>query len=75
MKVELHTQKGVVGEIVLRDGVAVSDDDTGQSVIASTSIVEAGNPPKPLRPDDGERYLRALPLCISGAYFWATLSD
>lgn len=76
MKVELHTQKGKVAEVSLNDdGVAVGSNATAQEILDHLAVVEPGNPPTPLRPRDGERYLRAMPLCVSGAYFWATLTD
>lgn len=76
MKVELRTEKGVVGEITLEnDGSCHGSNEVARHVMETHQIVEPGTPPKPLTAADGERYLRALPLNIGGAYFWATLVD
>lgn len=75
MKVELHTQDEVVGEITVgEDGVCVGSTATATSLMADLNVVEVGGrrgAPKRLTPQDGERYLRALPINVSGSYFWA----
>lgn len=76
MIVELHSQDGVVGEIALSaSGRAVGLNDVAERTITDIKIVEPGNPPTLLTPDDGERYLRALPLNLAGTYFWAELAE
>lgn len=79
MKVELHTQDEVVGEITLgEDGICLGSNAVATSLMADLSIVEVGGrrgAPARLTPRDGERYLRALPINVSGSYFWATLIE
>ena len=75
MRVELHNEKGVLGEIVLKDGIAVGSNALAQRTIDDTLIVTPGKPPQQVKPGDGEAYLKALPLCLRGSYFWAELQE
>jgi hypothetical protein len=69
--VELHDQKGVVGEITLAGGVAVPSNALARRTIEQTKIIWPGNPPQEVKPEDGERYLKALLVNLNGTYFWA----
>lgn len=72
MHVEIKTQQGVVGEVTLSpDGVAVPSNELVRSTMADTAIVWPGTPPELVKPEEGEKYLRALEICLGGAYFWA----
>lgn len=74
MRVDLHNQTGVVGEVTLSgDGLAIPSNDLARRTIEETVITAPG--PKVVTPADGEDYLRALPLCLSGTYFWAELVE
>lgn len=73
MRVELHNRNGVVAHVDLVGGVAVGSNQIAERTMDETKIVEPGNPPKLVKPADGERYLRALPVCLAGTYFWAEL--
>lgn len=76
MIVELHNQEGLVGEITLSAaGRAVGLNGAAQSTIEDTKIFEPGDPPTLLTPEDGERYLRAMPFALAGSYFWAELVE
>lgn len=74
MRVELHNQQGVVGEITLSaDGVALPSNETAHQTIEETVVIAPG--PKRMQPEDGEEYLRALAVSLSGSYFWAELIE
>lgn len=73
-RVELHSQaNGLVGEVELRDGVARPSNDAAEATMLDTKIVAPG--PRVLKPEDGEEYLRAMPLALNGTYFWAELVE
>jgi hypothetical protein len=68
MKVVLSTRAGKRGEITLdENGVAVGSNARTRSLMNGTRITEPDTF-KRLEPKDGERYLRALPDNLSGAY-------
>ncbi len=70
-----HTGSDSVGVIALNEhGVAVADNQGDQAFIATTHVMEPDTV-KPLSPNDGERYLRALPANFYNAYFQATFYD
>lgn len=73
MRVELHSQEGVVGEVSLVDGVATPSNEVARKAMAETKIVLPG--PELVRPEDGGRYLKGLLASLQGSYFWAELKD
>lgn len=75
MRVELRNQEGVVGEVAVRDGIAVASNDVARRTIEETVIVLPGRPPERVEPKDGERFLRGLVASLRGSYFWAELRD
>ena len=76
IRVELHTHEGVVGEITLSSGgVAVGSNGIARKMMEDTKIVQPGRPPTLLKPSDGERYIRALPVNLHGSRFWAELVE
>ena len=74
IKVRLSSRGTRVGTVTVdANGVAVGDTAYAQGLIAETSVVEPGA--VPLRPTDGERYMRAMPANFDNDYFWATFYD
>lgn len=73
MRVELHSQEGVLGEVTLADGVAVPSNAVARETMEGTKISLPGSPPELVRPEDGERYLKGLAVSLRGSYFWAKL--
>ena len=74
IRVRLSSRGERVGTVTLdANGVAVGDTRYAQGLIAETGVMEPG--PVPLRPTDGERYLRAMPASFNNDYFWATFYD
>ena len=74
IRVRLSSRGEHVGTVTLdANGVAVGDTGYAQGLIAETGVLEPGA--VPLRPTDGERYLRAMPANFDNAYFWATFYD
>ena len=74
IRVRLSSRGEHVGTVTLdANGVAVGDTGYAQGLIAETGVLEPGA--VPLRPADGERYLRAMPANFDNAYFWATFYD
>ena len=70
--VRLFSQGEPTGTVTLdANGVAVADNPADQAFIETTGVMEPDTV-TPLRPSDGERYLRALPANFQGAYFSAT---
>lgn len=74
MKVVLKTRAGVRGEVKLVDGTAVGSNTRTRLLMDMTKIIEPDTF-KVLTPSDGERYLRALPDVLSGAYMVANLVE
>jgi hypothetical protein len=73
LRVELHNQDGVVGEVNVVAGVATPSNDLARRTMQETKVVLPG--PKPVRPENGEEYLRGLARCLDGTYFWAELKQ
>ena len=74
IRVRLSSRGEHVGTVTLdANGVAVGDTGYAQGLIAEAGVLEPGV--VPLRPTDGERYLRAMPANFDNAYFWATFYD
>lgn len=75
MRVELRDQDGTLGEVNLVDGVAVPSNELARRTMAETKFVLPGRPPTLVTPEDGERYLKGMSLCLRGTYFFARLID
>lgn len=74
MRVELYTAEGKVGEYHLVADRVVATTPQAEKAIDGLTVVEPGTLAK-LTTDDGERYLRALTVTLSGTYAWAKLVD
>ena len=75
MRVVLRSWGGPVGEVVLDpDGCARATDQRTREFLDAVTIVEPGTL-EVVGPEDGERYLRALPAALSGSYFAADLVE
>jgi hypothetical protein len=73
--VELRSQKGKVATVSIgRGGVARASDADNQRFLDELTVVEPGSTER-VRPEDGERYLRALPANLRGSYLWAVLVE
>jgi hypothetical protein len=75
VRVELHGWDGLKGVVLLERGCAVFSNDCTRRLLEDMKVVEPGTDPRPVRPEDGERYLRALPANFHGAYLWAVLIE
>lgn len=65
-----------MGEVTLSpDGVAIPSNAGARETMEDTAIVWPGEPPELVEPEEGERYLRALAICLRGTYFWAELVE
>lgn len=62
----------VVGSVYMRDGRVVFD--AGAAWIRRATVVDP-KAKEVVTPDDGERYLRALPANFQGPYFHAVLNS
>jgi hypothetical protein len=74
MQVVLKTRQGTRGEVRLEGGRAVGSNARTRRLLEQTEITEPGTL-KTLEPSDGDRYLRALPDNLSGAYLLAVRVD
>ena len=74
MQVVLKTWQGTQGEVRLEDGRAIGSNARTRRLLEQTEITEPDTL-NTLEPSDGERYLRALPDNLSGAYLLACLVD
>lgn len=75
MHVELRNQQGTVATVSLgRGGAAQASDAVNQRLLDDLAVVEPGSTDR-LTPEDGERYLRALPANLRGSYLWAVLVE
>jgi hypothetical protein len=72
VKAVLKTWQGKLGEVRLEGGRAVGSNARTRRLLEQTEITEPDTF-KRLEPSDGERYLRALPANLSGAYASADL--
>ena len=70
MQVVLKTWQGTQGEVRLEDGRAIGSNARTRRLLEQTEITEPDTL-NTLQPSDGERYLRALPDNLSGAYLTA----
>jgi hypothetical protein len=70
MQVVLKTWQGTQGEVRLEDGRAIGSNARTRRLLEQTEITEPDTL-NTLEPSDGERYLRALPDNLSGAYLTA----
>ena len=76
MHVDFKTHAGTVGKVTLSaDGVAVPSNQGAEETMRDTVIVWPGEPPEIVKPEEGEKYLRALAVCLRGSYFWAELVE
>lgn len=74
MKVEIRGWRGKRGEVALVNGRAVGSTAAIRHWLDTTTIIEVGTT-EVVWPEDGERYLRALPRALSGAYTAAVLVE
>ena len=74
MKVEIRGWRGKRGEVTLVNGRAVGSTPALRHWLDSTTIIEDGTT-EVVWPEDGERYLRALPRALRGAYTAAVLVE
>jgi hypothetical protein len=74
MQVVLKTWQGTQGEVRLEGGRAIGSNARTRRLLEQTEITEPDTL-ETLEPSHGERYLRALPDNLSGAYLLAELVD
>lgn len=74
MRVDLTFDGEPFTSVTLIDGEAVLDGDAPEWVLRLT-VIEPGSPPVPVSPQEGERYLRALPHTLAGTRTRAVLID
>jgi hypothetical protein len=72
--VTLRTLRGEVGRLTLVGESVVADSDVARHVLEHNKIVEPATVIM-LTPNNGARYLRAVPANLNGTYFWATLEE
>jgi hypothetical protein len=73
MQVTIKTPDGTRGVVTLKGGKAVYDKAL-TLLLGSTKVFEPRTLEQ-LTPDDGERYLRALPYQFRSGYLWAVLEE
>ena len=74
IRVELHGWEGLKGEVRLEGSRAVFSNDYARRLLEEMNVVEPGTVQR-VTPEDGERYLRALPANFHGAYLRAVLVE
>jgi len=74
MHVSIKNTGGEIGRIDLERGVATPANDLSGRVMTGLDIVEP-NTLVHLKPESGDRYMRAFPYNLNGSRVWAELVE